>query len=195
MPSPFTEKPTDNLPEPMSADQRFNFLDLSLPSLRNVLQTSFDTFTASQLHERYRQLFGKLEEMGFDESLRTAIPNPAYHLAAQEIGQAFIASCAQMGICIGSIFPGSFTESRESDRGDEHTRSFRLPIYHSGQIIAHFCIVFPHLHGAFGFTRPPTLTLEAAPSIGNQRTDVDAAVRELRESERADELLAMAGLG
>lgn len=141
----------------MDVPQTYRCLELALVD-------GWKEFQQSAVKQHLREYFQFLIKAGFYESpFRTLFPNPAYDVAAKEIGRRFLLTAADLGIAFETPFPGDFSKSQELRKGENPTRTFMLRgierIYPAcPNIVWSFKITFVHSHDVLDFPEPPSLS-------------------------------------
>lgn len=169
-----------------TAGNTFEAVRAIVPELRRELRAGYEVFMGNA--ERvadYERVFDMLEAGGFVESgydgagttdrrdLHERVPNPANHLAAQEIGGPLLARLADYSLQPGGtkVYPGDFLVSREAVVGEQHARSFPVPLIYRGKRIAQMISTFTHLHDGFGFPEAPQLHVAEPDEFDTQWED------------------------
>ena len=111
---------------------------------------------------KYRQTLNDylqfLIRAGFYESpFHQILPNPAYDAAVRDLGREFLQYAAYNAMCLGTVFPGNFVESREETQAKWQIRVFRLPVYLGGDYEWTLEISFAHCHDKLDFPKRPQL--------------------------------------
>ena len=128
--------------------------------LEMALVRGWKNFTQSPEYNTLSGFLKFLSKAGFFESeFYRIVANPAYHFAAQCIGEQFLETARRHGVYFAEIFPGDFAASRQVKDGAVYSRRFTLTAYRGRRRLCCFSLNFRHRHDRLEFPSPPQLRL------------------------------------